>query len=345
MHLSRQAHEPGPGRAASATDQAALAGSAPPHPHIQGPGEDGSRTRQNELAGTRRQEVGCAPDRQKPHGPGSAWAGQVWLQANPMQSGACFSCGAPKGPRPAQVPLCSGSALGRSPKPRPPPALSGESTALCKALPDGTGGNGAKLHSLSKCCCRPVVPGGGKGDPSPSQLPWRSVPGRSQGDQSPPPNARTLLAAPSSRTACQPRAPERGAVTCRRRRRRQRGARNPEGSKQAQGSQMAKVPPQSSRIWDVCTNPISGSLQVFLQPVNAAHSTAVKGAAGSLCRPAGSDVRHATLGGPCSAPPPSRAPPVPAAPLPDPGRIWRASKTGLAEARPCPTPGDIRARL
>lgn len=114
------------------------------------------------------------------------------------------------------------------------------------------------------------------------------------------------------------------------------GARSPEASRAARGSQMAKVPAQSSRMWGVPRIQSPGLCRCLC--ANAARGAAVG--------PRSAGPRAPTCDAPpSSAPPPSRAPRVPAAPLPDPRRTWGASKTGLAEACPCPTPQGHRGHL
>lgn len=97
------------------------------------------------------------------------------------------------------------------------------------------------------------------------------------------PSSCVHAAAPSTRAGGQMPAEEREA-----------GA--PTGSRQAPGSQMAPVPAQSARIWDVCTNPISGSLQ---GPPHPRSSAAARGATTRTADPTGSGrKRHS----PCSPP-------------------------------------------
>lgn len=103
------------------------------------------------------------------------------------------------------------------------------------------GGSSAKLHSLSKCCCRPVLPGKGKGDPG---ILSAAAALTSWAELRPPPPARhraggpPFLSAftsctepPSPPTTCQPHPQGRRdmPVRCRQRRSRQREVRNPEG--------------------------------------------------------------------------------------------------------------------
>lgn len=113
------------------------------------------------------------------------------------------------------------------------------------------------------------------------------------------------------------------------------------GSKQAQGSQMAKVPAQSSRIWDVCTNPISGSLQVFLHPHHQHSKTArqLKGQAAHSADPTGSERAKRSPHSSFPASPllcVSGAPSVPTAALQNPVDSWGPVKQRLVKACPCP---------
>lgn len=174
--------------------------------------------------------------------------------------------------------------------------------------------------------------GGGKGDPSPSQLLRRSVPGGSWGDQSPPPNARTLLAGPLLHRV-PARAPERGCHMTTEAREAGvggRGTRRAAGG--ATGRRWQRFQP-SHREFGTSAQVPSPVSAGALRPGGAARSVAVKGAAARFAHPQAPPCETQPSGSP-RRPPALRAPRVPAAPLPGPRRMWRTGKLGLSEACP-----------